>query len=102
MAEIAKDKFKIDRSIACKDCRRLAEGEGYFTVKRQFRTPLPSAGTVQVTWAVGQVCRVSLKAGEENAGEWAYPLHALLEHPETRGATVYLCVVAHKVSRSPS
>lgn len=93
---------QIDRTIACRACRRFAEGEETLTVTRAFRTPLQAGGGIAtVSWTEGLTVRVVLSPpGVDEGGDWHYPTHAYIEHPDARNAYALVCANERRLGRS--
>lgn len=90
---------KVDRTIACDTCRRMAEGTPTVRVEREFRTA--AVGNVGLTvWTVGLVLRVRTEpVNEGEGGEWGYAKHAYLVHPGARNTYALLCANQRRVGR---
>lgn len=87
----------ISEELTCDACGELAEGASFYKIIKSFTTALEGRAT-PVIWRPPLVCRVIVKPlSPELAGEWGYTHHAMLEHPEERGAYVPLCLRRERI-----
>lgn len=90
----------IADALTCRICQGMADGVTHYKLKRSFTTTLPGR-TSPVIWRPPLVCPVQIKPLRPGLmGEFNYTDHALLLHPEVRGAHIRLCLVQAKVEPS--
>jgi hypothetical protein len=88
----------IDEQLTCRNCQALADGANFYKITRSFRTA-PEGSIRPTIWRPPLVCRIIKKPVAGLTGEWGYMRHALLEHPEERGAYVPLCLHPDRITR---
>lgn len=88
---MATDETTIADKLTCETCQALADGVSFYKIIRSFTTA-PEGSIRPVIWRPPLICRVKVKPLPDLTGEWGYTHHAMLEHPEARGAYVPLCL----------